>query len=100
MNSRKKLACVVVCLVLLVGLVAGCAKSAPEPEPAPEPKFITVGISHALTGFAAPYGTPSLNAFNILADSINGAGGLDVGGEKHIIKSIVYDDKYDIRRGI
>lgn len=38
---------------------------------------IKIGVIAALTGIAAPYGTQSLNSFNLAVDDINEAGGVD-----------------------
>ena len=71
----------------------------PTPEPEPEPKYITLGISSSLSGWAAEWGMAHFRGGELLFEKTNAAGGLDIGGEKHLIKWIVYDDKFDPTEG-
>lgn len=111
---RNKVLPLIIALTLVTSLVvAGCAAPAPAPAPTPasapapspppapaptppaETQYVTIGISTPLTGWAAAWGIEHLRAAEILFAQVNKAGGLDVGGEPHLIKWIVYDDKFD-----
>src|SRR5690606_15210673 len=48
-----------------------------------------------LTGPVAAWGKPGLDGCMIWAEWINEAGGIDIGGEKHRVEFIPYDDEYD-----
>ena len=92
---KKKVLFLFMTLMLVTSLVVtGCPAPAPEPQ-----KSITIGVSLALTGFAATYGIPTKRAGEMLFEKINEAGGITIDGEKHLIKWIVYDDKYDATEG-
>ncbi|WP_323032461.1 ABC transporter substrate-binding protein [Paracoccus sp. (in: a-proteobacteria)] len=55
---------------------------------------VKVGVITPLTGAGAPWGMAAREAGEILAERINKAGGLEVGGEKHQVEIIAYDDQY------
>lgn len=55
---------------------------------------VKVGVITPLTGAGAPWGMATREAGEILAERINEAGGLDVGGEKHQVEIVAYDDQY------
>lgn len=56
---------------------------------------VKVGYLGALTGFLAAWGLPGYYGCQVLTDWYNEAGGIDVGGEKHRLELIAYDDEYD-----
>lgn len=89
-------------LMLLVPFGAACAKPAPAPAPAPAPtpqKTITIGASMPLSGFAAPWGIHIQRTLEIIVDDYNKAGGLNLKGERYLVKYVSYDDKYDATEG-
>ena len=55
---------------------------------------IKIGLISPLTGAGAPWGSAAKVAGEILADRINAEGGIEVGGEKHQVQIIAYDDQY------
>lgn len=55
---------------------------------------VKVGVITPLSGGGAPWGMATREAGEILAERINGSGGLEVGGEKHQVEIIAYDDQY------
>jgi branched-chain amino acid transport system substrate-binding protein len=92
---EKKILYFLMALILVSGLllnrqVASAAGTTNE---------IKIGVSIALTGFAAAWGTPAYRALEILVDQINGDGGLIINKKKYLIKLVTYDDKFDAREG-
>lgn len=61
---------------------------------------IKFGISTPLSGPAAPWGIPHMQATKLVFDEVNEHGGLDVGGKKYKIEVIAYDHKYVIAEGV
>lgn len=55
---------------------------------------VKIGVITPLTGAGAPWGMATREAGEILAERINEAGGLEVGGESHQVEIIAYDDQY------
>lgn len=55
---------------------------------------LKIGVISPLTGGGAPWGIAAKEATKILAEDINAAGGLGVGGKKYRIEVISYDDQY------
>lgn len=58
-------------------------------------QVVRVGFLAPLTGPVAAWGKPGLDGCMIWAEWINEAGGIDIGGEKHRVEFIPYDDEYD-----
>lgn len=56
---------------------------------------VKVGLAIARTGDYAPAAQGQLNAFQMWADQVNAAGGLDVAGTRRPVKLVVYDDQSD-----
>ncbi len=52
-----------------------------------------IGALMELSGGGAPWGIPSLRALELMADKINGEGGIRVGDKKHLIELVKADDK-------
>lgn len=56
---------------------------------------VRIGMSMAKTGDFAPAGVGQLNAYQLWADRVNAAGGLNVAGTKRPVQLVVYDDQSD-----
>jgi len=67
---------------------------------AADQKTIKIGMNIPMTGDYAPWGLPGLYGCQIVADDINAAGGVDIGGENHAIEMVSYDHGYDIEKAI
>jgi len=80
-------------VALLVGITVfgsiALAGYAEEPT-----KTIKLGIDAALSGPMAGYGIPFKNGCEMVADDINGRGGLNIGGEKYQVKIIAEDNQF------
>ncbi len=70
------------------------------PGPATAANVIKFGVSTPLSGPAAPWGIPHLNATKLVFDEVNAQGGIDVGGKKYTLEVISYDHKYVIAEGV
>ncbi|MGQ4807642.1 hypothetical protein NKDENANG_00997 [Candidatus Entotheonellaceae bacterium PAL068K] len=64
------------------------------------PNVIKFGIATPLSGPAAPWGIPHMQAIKLVFDEINEKGGLKVGGKTYQIQVIAYDHKYIIAEGV
>jgi len=60
---------------------------------------VAVGVVTSLTGPMAPPGKFQMNGFNLAAEEINGAGGIDVGGRKYLVELKVYDTRANPAEG-
>jgi branched-chain amino acid transport system substrate-binding protein len=56
---------------------------------------VRIGMSMAKTGDFAAAGAGQLNAYQLWADQVNAAGGLNVAGTKRPVELVVYDDQSD-----
>lgn len=83
----------------LLGVVALLFVTA-SPDQAAAADVIKFGISTPLSGPAAPWGIPHLNATKLIFDEINAQGGVDVGGKKYRLEVVAYDHKYVIAEGV
>lgn len=63
-------------------------------------KTVKVGMNIPMTGDYAPWGLPGLYGCQIVADNINAAGGVEIGGDKHKIEIVSYDHGYDIEKAV
>lgn len=70
-------------------LAVGLAATASAAEP------VRIGMSMAKTGDFAAAGAGQLNAYQLWAEQVNAAGGLDVAGTKRPVELVVYDDQSD-----
>lgn len=61
---------------------------------------IKIGAVVTLSGAGAAWGQAMLYAAELAADDINAKGGLNVGGKKHKVKVIAYDDKYQASEAV
>jgi branched-chain amino acid transport system substrate-binding protein len=68
-------------------LLASLAVSAAEP--------VKIGYAISKTGHFAPASASQIQAYELWAEQINAAGGLDVAGERRPIEFVVYDDQSD-----
>lgn len=55
---------------------------------------LKIGAIVTLSGAGASWGQAMLHAAELAADDVNAKGGIGVGGQKHKVKVIAYDDKY------
>jgi len=62
--------------------------------PALAQEEIKIGAIVTLSGAGAAWGQAMLYAAELAADDVNAKGGLEVGGRKHPVKVVAYDDKY------
>lgn len=58
-------------------------------------KSVKIGFLAPLTGEVAAWGLPGLYGCEIWAEHVNKAGGIDIGGEKHEVEFVAYDNEYD-----
>ncbi len=58
-------------------------------------KVVKIGFLAPLTGAVAAWGRPGLDGCRIWAEWVNAEGGVDIGGEPHMVEFIAYDDEYD-----
>ena len=63
-------------------------------------KTVKVGMNIPMTGDYAPWGLPGLYGCQIVADNLNAAGGVEIGGDKHKIEIVSYDHGYDIEKAV
>ncbi|QYX55778.1 ABC transporter substrate-binding protein [Roseovarius sp. SCSIO 43702] len=56
---------------------------------------IKIGFLAPLTGAVAAWGKPGLDGCEIWAERVNEAGGIDLGGTKHPVEFVAYDNEYD-----
>lgn len=58
-------------------------------------KTVKIGFLAPLTGEVAAWGKPGLDGCQIWAEWVNAAGGINIGGEGHMVEFVAYDDEYD-----
>jgi branched-chain amino acid transport system substrate-binding protein len=63
-------------------------------------KTVKIGMNIPMTGDYAPWGLPGLYGCQIVADDINAAGGVDIGGDNYAIEIVSYDHGYDIEKAV
>lgn len=56
---------------------------------------LPIALNVSLTGAGAPFGLPPKCAWEVVSDEYNSAGGLEVGGNRYMIRLIVDDNKWD-----
>jgi branched-chain amino acid transport system substrate-binding protein len=84
--------------VTLVSLVvAACTSAAPAPQ---LPATIKVGAVIPLTGRYAPGGDQIRNGYELAVETINQAGGVDVGGTKIPLELVILDDESDATKTV
>lgn len=62
-------------------------------------KEIKIGSIQPLTGPAAPWGKPVDRGIHLMADILNDAGGINVGGENYVFKVYSENDKFSAKGG-
>ncbi|MCX7831524.1 MAG: ABC transporter substrate-binding protein [Actinobacteria bacterium] len=92
MNKKHRfiLTISILILVLLLSLTS-CAKKETNKTEERKPEVYKIGVILSLTGAGSPLGIPERNALEMLADEINGKGGID--GIK--LELIIEDDQTD-----
>jgi branched-chain amino acid transport system substrate-binding protein len=78
--------------VLVAAVLAAGATAAQAEEP------IKIGYAISKTGPFAPAAHTQINTYELWADQVAAAGGMDVGGTKRPVKFIVYDDQSDFAK--
>lgn len=63
-------------------------------------EVIKFGISTPLSGPAAPWGIPHMQATRLIFDEINAQGGLEIKGKRYKLEVVAYDHKYVIAEGV
>ncbi|MGI9332315.1 MAG: ABC transporter substrate-binding protein [Gammaproteobacteria bacterium] len=63
-------------------------------------KTVKLGMNIPMTGDYAPWGLPGLYGCQIVANNINAAGGVDIGGETYSIEMASYDHGYDTEKSV
>jgi len=81
-------------------LVAALVVLAVGPGQATAENVIKFGIATPLSGPAAPWGIPHMQAIKLIFDEVNEQGGIDIGGKKYTLEVIAYDHKYVIAEGV
>jgi branched-chain amino acid transport system substrate-binding protein len=79
-------------LTLAATLLAAGATAAGAQEP------IKIGYAISKTGPFAPAAHTQINTYELWADQVAAAGGIDVGGTKRPVKFVVYDDQSDFAK--
>jgi branched-chain amino acid transport system substrate-binding protein len=97
-RSRKTLGVGLALLLLLAIAIAGAALAAcgsSDSGGGDSGGTITIGIDASMSGPLAGFGAYEKWAIEKAVAEVNDAGGLDVGGEKMTVKTILYDNKSD-----
>ncbi|MDH3663132.1 MAG: ABC transporter substrate-binding protein, partial [Alphaproteobacteria bacterium] len=76
-----------------IGVAAAGASMRPKVSFA-QAKAVKVGFLAPLTGEVAAWGLPGLYGCEIWAEQVNAAGGVDIGGEPHMVELVSYDNEY------
>ncbi len=63
-------------------------------------KTVRLGMNIPMTGDYAPWGLPGLYGCQIVADNLNKAGGVEIGGDRYTIEMVAYDHGYDTEKAI
>lgn len=61
---------------------------------------LKVGAIVTLSGAGASWGQAMLHAAELAADDVNARGGVDLGGHRHKVRIIAYDDKYQASEAV
>ncbi|MGI9500472.1 MAG: ABC transporter substrate-binding protein, partial [Geminicoccaceae bacterium] len=76
-----------------IGVAAAGAVMQPKMSFA-QAKTVKIGFLAPLTGEVAAWGLPGLYGCEIWAEQVNAAGGVDIGGEPHMVELVSYDNEY------
>jgi len=63
-------------------------------------KTVKLGMNIPMTGDYAPWGLPGLYGCEIIANDINAAGGVEIGGDRYNIEMVAYDHAYDTEKAV
>lgn len=63
-------------------------------------KTVKLGMNIPMTGDYAPWGLPGLYGCEIVANNLNAAGGVEIGGDKYMIEMASYDHGYDTEKSV
>ncbi len=63
-------------------------------------KTVKIGMNIPMTGDYAPWGLPGLYGCEIVANDINSAGGVEIGGDTYMIEMVAYDHGYDTEKAV
>ncbi len=92
-GTTKRLVAIgaIVALALAAGLLAGCGSASSEGGgDSGDANVLKIGV---LADFAFPLDVDFQKELKVLVDATNADGGLDIGGTKYKIETIVYDSK-------
>lgn len=67
---------------------------------AADQKTVKIGMNIPMTGDYAPWGLPGLYGSQIIANDINAAGGVKIGGDNYMIEIVAYDHAYDTEKAV
>ena len=84
----------------IAGAVAAGASSIPFGLMAASNKTVKIGMNIPMTGDYAPWGLPGLYGCQIIANDINAAGGVKIGGDSYNIEMVAYDHGYDTEKAV
>jgi len=82
------------------GAVVAGTSSLPTGLFAASNKTVKIGMNIPMTGDYAPWGLPGLYGCEIIANDVNAAGGVEIGGEKYNIEMVAYDHAYDTEKAV
>ncbi|MDH3379463.1 MAG: ABC transporter substrate-binding protein [Gammaproteobacteria bacterium] len=63
-------------------------------------KTVKIGMNIPMTGDYAPWGLPGLYGSEIVANNLNAAGGVKIGGDTYMIEMAAYDHGYDTEKSV
>ena len=63
-------------------------------------KTVKLGMNIPMTGDYAPWGLPGLYGSQIVANNINKAGGVKIGGDNYMIEMVAYDHGYNTEKAV
>lgn len=83
----------------IAGMGAALTASMPRISVA-DAKTVKIGMNIPMTGDYAPWGLPGLYGCEIIANNLNAAGGVEIGGDKYMIEMASYDHGYDTEKSV
>jgi branched-chain amino acid transport system substrate-binding protein len=92
MRNKLFKATAVLLVILLVAVTTFLVSCKKKEE---VPKVIKIGASVSLSGNLARFGNMVKNGYELWAEQVNAAGGIDVGGKKLPVEIVYYDDQSD-----
>lgn len=63
-------------------------------------RTVRIGMNIPMTGDYAPWGLPGFYGCQIVADNLNAAGGVEIGGNTYQIEMVAYDHGYDTDKAV